>query len=392
MDKSVILETDASERGYGGVLMQEQNGKREYVSFYSKCYTGAESRYSTVEKELLAVVKSIEHFKEYLMGRKFKPQAYTDHKPLKTLMSKENLSSRLVRWMLRIQSYDVEIVYKPGVENSVADWLSPILLLGTVEENHEENLDIVSVIAEARKAGRPKGSKNKFKVRSTVLKRSARNKPTVQCNEQSEDESNTEEVESEVEKENEVNKEILPDNELEENTRMERNLKREQQIDEDIAWLCRQLELENAELPNNTVQKQLLTIKEKCFVRDGILLYTHGEEEEKQELVVLPSQLVDEVIGNMHNAVYSGHLGVNKTWGKVKERFCRPGLATAVKEYIKYCMICQTVKVNMTPRVAKPGRQNLSFTFPQVLLTPKCPLYTALCREKFSIGIYGFTV
>jgi hypothetical protein len=60
----------------------------------------------------LAVVKSIEHFKEYLMGRKFK--LYIVHKPLKTLMSKENLSSSLVRWMLRIQSYDVEID-KPGI-------------------------------------------------------------------------------------------------------------------------------------------------------------------------------------------------------------------------------------------------------------------------------------
>jgi hypothetical protein len=144
-------------------------------------------------------------------------------------------------------------------------------------------------------------------------------------------------------------------------------LKIEQQLDEDIAWLCRQLELENAELPNNTVQKQLLAIKEKCFVRDGILLYTYGEEEEKRELVVLPSQLVDEVIGNMHNAVYSGHLGVNKTWEKVKERFYRPGLATAVKEYIKYCMICQTVKVNMTPRVAR--LKYITACFPNQLVT-----------------------
>jgi hypothetical protein len=386
MDKSVILETDASERGYGGVLMQEQNGKREYVSFYSKCYSSAETRYSTIEKELLAVVRSIEHFKEYLIGRKFK--LYTDHKPLKSLMSKDNLSTRLARWMIRIQCYDVEIVYKPGVENLVADWLSRLPILGTVDDEGEDYEDIVAVMAEAKK-GRPKGSKNKVKVRPTVVRRSARNKHTVEYKEPSDNESNTEEVNSEGEEEQveeqveepivyqdniewhptseqstvETEEQITVENEEQstwekESTVVmnERNFEMEQQKDEDIVWFCRQLKLEQPEVPNNIIQRQLLAVKDKCCIKDGILLYAIGEEEERHELIVLPRQLIDKVIGNMHDAVYSGHLGVNKTWGKVKERFYRPGLATAVKEYIKYCSICQMVKVNM----AKGGEENRS--------------------------------
>ncbi|CAF0940190.1 unnamed protein product [Brachionus calyciflorus] len=76
----------------------------------------------TSEKELLALVVSIEYFHEYLYGKSF--SANTDHLPITWLQTKKNVDPRLERWLLRLSLYEFEINYKPGKENIVADGLS----------------------------------------------------------------------------------------------------------------------------------------------------------------------------------------------------------------------------------------------------------------------------
>ncbi|WVZ52144.1 hypothetical protein U9M48_003232, partial [Paspalum notatum var. saurae] len=78
--------------------------------------------YSTTEKELLAVVFAIDKFRSYLVGAKV--IIYTDHAALKYLLTKKDAKPRLIRWVLLLQEFDIEIGDKKGVENSVADHLS----------------------------------------------------------------------------------------------------------------------------------------------------------------------------------------------------------------------------------------------------------------------------
>ena len=118
--KPVVLQVDASSKGLGAVLLQENKP----IAFASKALSSAESRYANIERELLAVVYGCERFHTYLYGRQFIIES--DHRPLEQI-HKKNLDKappRLQRMLLRLQPYDCIIQYKPGKEMVIAITLS----------------------------------------------------------------------------------------------------------------------------------------------------------------------------------------------------------------------------------------------------------------------------
>ena len=82
----------------------------------------------TTEKDLLAVVYALEKFRPYILGSKI--VIYTDHVDLKYLLSKKEAKPRLIRWVLFLQEFDLEIKDKKDSENSVADNFSRVHVLG----------------------------------------------------------------------------------------------------------------------------------------------------------------------------------------------------------------------------------------------------------------------
>src|SRR5579862_5851141 len=80
--------------------------------------------YPVHDKEMCAIMHALERWRPFLLGRHFK--VYTDHRSLVHFKTQSNLNQRQLRWQEKAADYDMEILYKPGKENVVADALSRI--------------------------------------------------------------------------------------------------------------------------------------------------------------------------------------------------------------------------------------------------------------------------
>jgi phospholipid-translocating ATPase len=118
-EKKFYLQTDASERGIGAVLsQQDKEGSDHPIAFFSRKLLPRETRYATVEKECLAIVAALKHFSVYLLGTHF--TVLTDHQALQYLATMRNSNGRLSRWALSLQPFSFDIFHKPGILNGNA--------------------------------------------------------------------------------------------------------------------------------------------------------------------------------------------------------------------------------------------------------------------------------
>ena len=144
-NKLLYLKTDASGIDLGAALLQlrdnttcqthmvPDNTILHPIAFASKSLMGAEHRYSFIKCEALGILHRLEKFHHYCFGREM--LIITDHKPLVSMFKEDGatLSQHIQHILLKIHQYRVQVIYKPGPEIFIADWL--------LRHNHTDGKD-----------------------------------------------------------------------------------------------------------------------------------------------------------------------------------------------------------------------------------------------------------
>jgi hypothetical protein len=134
----LVVETDASDLGFGGILKQILPGsdKEQVVRFYSGTWNPAQLNYSTIKKEILAIVLCITKFQDDLFSKQFLLK--TDCKAATSVLQKDvkNLVSKHIfaRWQSLLSCFDFEIEHIQGIKNSLPDFLTREFLQGKNEQ------------------------------------------------------------------------------------------------------------------------------------------------------------------------------------------------------------------------------------------------------------------
>ena len=142
-NKPAVIECDASSRGLGAVLLQEGRP----VSFASRTLNETERKYHPLKLECLAVVYACTKFDQYIYGKK-DVTVLSDHRPLETIFKKEMDKSplRLQKMLLSLQRYGLELEYRPGHEQVVADMLSRATLNADDDTAYQNNKSEVFLV------------------------------------------------------------------------------------------------------------------------------------------------------------------------------------------------------------------------------------------------------
>ena len=151
-DKRFILQVNASAYGVGAILSQEGDSSTltsslkqrtkptlHPVAYYSATFTATERNYDIYERELLAIMKALAHWRPYLGWTKIPFVIRTDHANLQYWKSPRNLNRRTARWHADLQEYNFQLEYIPGKTNTVADTLS---CPANADQGQEDNKDI----------------------------------------------------------------------------------------------------------------------------------------------------------------------------------------------------------------------------------------------------------
>ena len=116
-------------------MQQDGNGDLHPCAYLSQMFSPAERNYDIYDRELLAVIHTLKHWRHYLQGTAHPVTLLTDHKNLTYFRQPQKLSRRQARWMMFLQDFDLHFIHLPGSAMGPADALSHLLDPDTSSDN-----------------------------------------------------------------------------------------------------------------------------------------------------------------------------------------------------------------------------------------------------------------
>lgn len=281
-EKEPHVFVDASPVGVCAILAQQDNhGKFKTIQIGSRSLTPVEQRYSQTEREALAVTWACEHLHIYLYGTHF--TVHTDHKPLLSIFGnpKAQLPLRIERWVMRVQTYDMDIVHQTGANNP-ADYLS-----------------------------RHPTKTNKKSSREEKIAEEYINYTVETC----------------------LPKSMTLDTVIEE-TKKDATLKMISTCIKTGNWRATKQTMEDCD--KKTIDTLCQCKNELSVSTNGIII--------KGKKIVLPKALHKNAVKLAH----TGHQGIVKTLGLLREKVWFQGMHSLVEDEVKACHICQIANYGIT--------------------------------------------
>lgn len=337
-EEPFIIDADASGSCVGGVLSQKQNGKERAIGYFSKTLSGAPIQYSVTRKELLAIIMTLQHFRYFLLGRKFLVR--TDHGSLVWLKNSKSTRNQLFRWSESLNEFNFDIVYRSGKKMGHADGLSRI------QTPVEEEVDFTE---EDIKMYHELGIKLPGNVKQVAAMETRKKK---QIREQEEKEAMVNDGNFQ-----QINLSINPGDEyVVKNALLEEDIMEAIEMDDGISKLIENLE--NGD-QSNWEDEDLKPYK-RCYknlkVENG-KLYCKKKDGIK---IVVPKSLRRTLIGLLHNSAMNAHVGIERSILMAKRRFYWPNMTKDIAEEIKNCVICVQAKQKKMQKNTELGQLPLT--------------------------------
>ena len=305
-NQPLILTTDASNIGIGGVLQQEIDGQLRNLYYHSQLMTPCERQYSPIEKEALAIYRCFTRMRPYMLGRRIIVK--TDHCPLCNIMKKTIRNARVDRIAQLIQEYNIEqVVHINGRDNCLADYLSRYPR-DQNDDLYEIDYGIGSkeVILDSTPADQLPLSAMILRPRSLQqqsIKASTASDPFHHANRDSVNDADTDTSTNP----------LIPSN-YSANYFDTSQLKEGQDRDPDIQNIIRRLHHKLNSLP---------FILKDNLLRRLISPFPHSKT--KSNVIYLPSSMIESLLYACHNdPMTGGHFSLDRTYNKIKNLYWWP--------------------------------------------------------------------
>ena len=318
------LHIDASAKGLGAVLYQEQQNQKKVIAYASRSLSKAEKNYSAFKLEFLALKWAItEKFSDYLTLAHF--TVLTDNNPLTYVLTSAKLDATGHRWASALGEYSFDIFYRPGLKNADADIMSRYPFDKTQEKMEAIDRDTIKAICHAL-----------FPIPYIE---------TLPC-------YNIDIVEA-----TDIPGQSLALKEVREIRRMQRQ---DQLIEK---WRKAVID---KQIPNNVWSSDDLTMKKqfKNFqMKRGLLFRTIIEDNTEIQQLVVPEQCRKEILQGLHDNV--GHPGKERTLKLLRQRFYWPKMSSSVDDWVTDCNRCLRRKSSTNERAPLV---NVNTTYPLELV------------------------